>query len=161
MDHHVSESLNGNCHQWIVDIFYVCSITTSLMMCETGNKSSKQFNWGINDQACFKRTCQIFLTSVAYLSTSLVMYGRGNIKCSQVLCSLFGRGNSKSRKRRQNVTNAKNMENPRTKRFLVELRLMNWRFDKPTAVIIPNMTQKIPPTIGSEKSIRCIIILQL
>ena len=70
MDHHVSESLNGNCHQWIVDIFYVCSITTSLMMCETGNKSSKQFYWGINDQECFKRTCQIFLTSVAYLSTS-------------------------------------------------------------------------------------------
>jgi hypothetical protein len=48
-------------------------------------------------------------------------------------------------------TNAKKMENPRMKRFLVELRLTNWRLDNPTAVIIPNMTQKMPPTIGSEE----------
>jgi hypothetical protein len=37
------------------------------------------------------------------------------------------------------------------KRFLVELRLMNCRLDSPTEVIIPNMTQKMPPTIGSKE----------
>ena len=40
------------------------------------------------------------------------------------------------------------MEKPRTKRFLVELRSINWRFERPTAVIIPNITQNMPPTIG-------------
>jgi hypothetical protein len=45
------------------------------------------------------------------------------------------------------------MENPRMKRFRVELRLTNCRLDNPTAVIIPNMTQKMPPTIGSVKKI--------
>ena len=32
---------------------------------------------------------------------------------------------------------------------LVELRSTNCRFDRPTAVMIPNMTEKIPPIIGS------------
>jgi len=27
--------------------------------------------------------------------------------------------------------------------------LTNWRFDNPAAVIIPNMTQKVPPMMGS------------
>ena len=40
------------------------------------------------------------------------------------------------------------MENPSTNRLRVELRSTNWRLDRPTAAIIPNMTQKMPPTIG-------------
>ena len=40
------------------------------------------------------------------------------------------------------------MVNPMTKRFLDELRSTNWRLDSPTEAIIPNMTQKMPPTIG-------------
>ena len=45
-------------------------------------------------------------------------------------------------------TSEKNMEKPRTKRFLVELRSTNWRLERPTAVMMPNMTVKIPPMIG-------------
>ena len=41
------------------------------------------------------------------------------------------------------------MEKPRMKRFLEEFRLMNWTLERPTAVIMENMTQKMPPTIGS------------
>ena len=48
------------------------------------------------------------------------------------------------------------MEKPRMNRFLVELRLMNCKFDNPTEVIIPNITQKIPPTIGSERMLSII-----
>ena len=33
-------------------------------------------------------------------------------------------------------------------KFLLELRSTNCKFDRPTAVIIPNMTKKMPPTIG-------------
>ena len=40
------------------------------------------------------------------------------------------------------------MENPSTNRLRVELRSTNWRLDRPTAAIIPNITQKMPPTIG-------------
>ena len=40
-------------------------------------------------------------------------------------------------------------ENPRTNRFLEELRLANWALESPTAVIMPNMMQKRPPMIGS------------
>ena len=46
-------------------------------------------------------------------------------------------------------TRLKNRGKPRTTRFLVELRSTNWRLERPTAVMIPNMTQKIPPMIGS------------
>ena len=35
------------------------------------------------------------------------------------------------------------------KRFLVEFRSTNCRFDSPTAVMIPNMTEKMPPMMGS------------
>ena len=46
------------------------------------------------------------------------------------------------------LTSEKKIEKPMTKRFLVELRSTNWRLDSPTAVMMPNMTQKMPPTIG-------------
>ena len=46
------------------------------------------------------------------------------------------------------LTRAKKIENPMTNRFLVELRSTNWRLDNPTAVMMPNMTQKMPPTMG-------------
>ena len=46
------------------------------------------------------------------------------------------------------LTNAKNMVNPMTKRFLEELRSTNWRLESPTEAIMPNITQKMPPTIG-------------
>ena len=45
-------------------------------------------------------------------------------------------------------TSEKKMEKPRTKRFLVELRSTNCRLERPTAVMMPNMTVKIPPMIG-------------
>ena len=45
--------------------------------------------------------------------------------------------------------NPKNIENPRMNKFLVEFRLTNCRFDNPTDETMPNMTQKIPPIIGS------------
>ena len=47
------------------------------------------------------------------------------------------------------LTRPKNKEKPRTNKFLDEFRSTNCKFDRPTAAIIPNMTQKIPPTIGS------------
>ena len=37
---------------------------------------------------------------------------------------------------------------PRMKRLRAEFRSTNCRFDSPTAVIIPNIVQYIPPTIG-------------
>lgn len=43
------------------------------------------------------------------------------------------------------------MENPRTKRFRDELRSTNCTLDNPTAVIMPNMTINMPPTIGDGK----------
>ena len=46
------------------------------------------------------------------------------------------------------VTREKKIEKPNTNRFLVEFRSTNWRLDRPTEAIIPNITQKIPPTIG-------------
>ena len=45
-------------------------------------------------------------------------------------------------------TREKNIEKPRTKRFLVEFKSTNWRLERPTAVMMPNMTVKIPPMIG-------------
>ena len=47
------------------------------------------------------------------------------------------------------LTNEKNIENPRMNKFLVEFRSTNCRLEIPTAAIIPNITQKMPPTIGS------------
>ena len=66
------------------------------------------------------------------------------------------------------LTREKKRENPRTNKFLVEFKSTNCRLERPTlllgwklwfsfdngdrklltAMIIPNMTQKIPPTIG-------------
>ena len=43
----------------------------------------------------------------------------------------------------------KNIENPRMKRFLGELRSINCKDDNPTAVIIPKTTKNNPPIIGS------------
>ena len=44
-------------------------------------------------------------------------------------------------------TREKNNEKPRMNRFLVEFRSTNCRLDRPTAVMIPNMTEKMPPII--------------
>ena len=46
-------------------------------------------------------------------------------------------------------TKEKKIEKPKTKRFLGELRSTNWRLERPTAVMIPNITEKMPPMIGS------------
>ena len=47
------------------------------------------------------------------------------------------------------VTKPKKRENPSTNRFREELRSMNCRLESPTATMIPNMAQKMPPMIGS------------
>lgn len=39
-------------------------------------------------------------------------------------------------------TSPKNMENPSTNRLREEFKSMNWRFDRPTAVIIPKLKKK-------------------
>ena len=38
---------------------------------------------------------------------------------------------------------------PRMNRLRVEFRSTNWRFESPTAAIMPNMAQYMPPTMGS------------
>ena len=43
----------------------------------------------------------------------------------------------------------KNIEKPSMNKFRVEFKLTNWRFDNPTDETMPNMTQKMPPIIGS------------
>ena len=45
-------------------------------------------------------------------------------------------------------TNAKKSENPITNKLRVEFKSTNCRLDNPTAVIIPNMIHRTPPTIG-------------
>jgi hypothetical protein len=45
-------------------------------------------------------------------------------------------------------TREKKMEKPITRRLRGELRSTNWRLERPTAVIMPNMTQKMPPMMG-------------
>ena len=43
----------------------------------------------------------------------------------------------------------KNIEKPRTNKFLAEFRSIYWSVERPTAVIIPNTTKNNPPIIGS------------
>ena len=52
----------------------------------------------------------------------------------------------------ESLTRPKKIEKPSTNRFLVEFKSTNCKLDKPTAVIIENMTTNNPPMIGSGMS---------
>ena len=47
------------------------------------------------------------------------------------------------------VTKPKKIEKPRMKRFRDEFRSTNWTLDMPTAATMENITQKMPPIMGS------------
>lgn len=91
----------------------------------------------IYDKKCY-HIISSFLSKSWKLNTIMRLYVTTTRKyIYKIKLSTFGRARPKK------------TENPSTKRFLAELRSTNWRVEKPTAVIMANMTQNTPPTTGS------------